>query len=176
VLVLGDGKDEIEELFKTANVLPAGYSLAVKEHPEMLGRREFGFYRRIKKHKNMILIDPFVSNIDLIKKSVGVIGISGTSLLEAAFLNKPSCSLGKPEFSEFLIENGWESANIFFEKVISSLDLASKEKILPYVAYIISNSISADLMSEVGEEKSSNQEILTHFAKKIYEHLTSHAL
>ena len=167
VLVTGDGQDEIDVLFRTVEMLPPGCFLIVKENPEMFGQRDFGFYRKLKKNKKIILVDAFAPTNEFIKKSLGVIGISGTILLEATFFDKPSCSLGKPEFDKFLIENGWDSASIFFNKVLLNKELGAKERIKPYIAYLLSESIEGDLMSGDGADSTESKDIITGFAHKI---------
>jgi hypothetical protein len=144
ISTLGDGRDEIEELFRCANLLPDGYFLAVKENPEMFTQRKRGFHRRIKKQQKIILIDPFSPIFPLIESSIGVIGISGTVLLEAAILNKPTCALGHPEFDRFLTDYGWESAKHFIEKCISGEDISALDKIVPYLCYIVKNTDERD--------------------------------
>jgi hypothetical protein len=148
VLVLGDGKDEIIELFRTANLIPHGYFLVVKENPEMFGLRSPGFYRKLKRHPKIILIDAFVPTYSLIQNSIGVIGISGTVLLESTFFGKPSCALGKPEFVHFLIANGWNSAEGFINDVLIQKYSDPLEKILPYVAHVLNNSSANDIAFE----------------------------
>jgi hypothetical protein len=171
VLVLGDGVDEIDSLIETADRLPMGYFLAVKEHPIMIGRRDRGFYKKLKNHKKIIMVDPFVSSIELIKKSVGVIGISGTILLEAAFFDKPSCALGKAEFADFLIECGWNNASTFFDKVISNRHISPKDKVMPYVAYILSEAKPGNLFLNLGIETAETQDAIAGFARDILGHL-----
>jgi len=144
ISTLGDGRDEIEELYRSANLLPDGYFLAVKENPEMFAQRRRGFHRRMKKHPRIILVDPFSPVFPLIESSVGVIGISGTVLLEAAILNKPACALGHAEFDRFLTDHGWESAENFIEKCISGVDVNALNKILPYLCYVIKNTDERD--------------------------------
>ncbi len=144
ISTLGDGRDEIEELLRCADLLPDGYFLAVKENPEMFTQRKRGFHRRIKKHLKIILIDPFSPIFPLIESSIGVIGISGTVLLEAAILNKPACALGHPEFDRFLTEYGWESAKRFIEKCISGGDVCALDKIIPYLCYVVKNTDERD--------------------------------
>lgn len=148
VLVLGDGKDEIKELLETADKVPDGYLLAVKENPEMFGTRKRGFYKKLKKHSKIILIDPFVPTFQLINKSEGVIGISGTVLLEAALLDKPSCSLGHPEFDDYLVARGWDSADEFFTKCLLGEYESPYQKILPYVSYVVATSSPSDINFE----------------------------
>jgi len=173
VLVLGDGVDEIEILIKTADEIPEDYFLAVKENPIMIGRRNRGFYKKLKNHKKIIMVDPFVSSIELIKKSAGVIGISGTILLEAAFFDKPSCALGKAEFADFLIECGWNNASLFFDKVISKSYNSPKNKVIPYVAYILSEAKSGNLFLNLGIDSGESQNAIAGFALDILGHLNS---
>jgi hypothetical protein len=171
VLVLGDGIDEIDSLIETADQIPIGYFLAVKENPVMMGRRDYGFYKKLKNHKKIILVDPFVSSIKLIKESVGVIGISGTILLEATFFDKPSCALGNPEFADFLIEKGWGNASAFFDKVISNNYESPKNKIMPYIAYLLSEAKPVNLFSSLDTAES--EDAISGFALEILHHLNS---
>jgi hypothetical protein len=145
VLAAGDGRDEIEELLKCASLLPEGYFIAVKENPDMVGVRQPGFYRNLKKNRRLILIDPYVPASLLIENSLGVIGISGTVLLESAFLNKPSCALGHPEFDRFLCAHGWNSAEVFINRCIRGDYEEPNKKVLPYLAYVLNNSSESDI-------------------------------
>lgn len=144
VSTLGDGRDEIIELVRCAELLPSGHFMAVKENPEMFGQRRRGFHRKLKRHPKIILLDPYSPIFPLIESSIGVIGISGTVLLEAAILDKPSCALGHPEFDRFLTDSGWNSAPSFIEKCISGVKIDALNKMLPYLCYIIHNSDERD--------------------------------
>ena len=168
VLVSGDAKDEIVELIRTANLIPKGHFLVVKENPEMFGFRERGFYKKLRKHERIKLADPFASTFGLIQNSIGVIGISGTVLLEAALFGKPSCALGKPEFDRFLVKSGWDSAESFIQQAIEGTYRKSDiEKILPYVAYVLQNSDETDI--PLGSDLSTPEaySMFSRFAKNI---------
>jgi hypothetical protein len=167
VLVLGDARDEIEELIKTANFIPAGYKLVVKENPEMFGLRAFGFYRKIKKNRNIILIDPHFPTFEIIQASVGVIGISGTVLLEAALFEKPSYALGRPEFVPFLVGSGWEGQEVYFEKVITKQFGNPRIKILPYLAYIMAEGFENGIPFEGDLQSAEAENMIQKFAIKI---------
>jgi len=171
VLVLGDGKDEITELFETVNLVPDGYFLAVKENPEMFGLRAPSFYRKLKRHPKILLIDAFVSTYSLIQNSMGVIGISGTVLLESTYFNKPSCALGKPEFSGFLPENGWSAADTFFKNVLNQRYSEPLETILPYIAYVLSNSSASDITFEGDLSLPGADSMIKRFANDIQSYL-----
>jgi hypothetical protein len=173
VLVLGDGKDEITELFRTVKLLPDGYFLVVKENPEMFGLRAPGFYRKLKRHPRIIMIDAFVSTYSLIQNSIGVIGISGTVLLEATFFNKPSCALGKPEFSKFLTENGWNAADRFFNNVLNQQFSEPLETILPYIAYVLGNSSTSDIAFDGDLSVPGAGLMIKRFTKEIHNHLAN---
>lgn len=145
VLVLGDGRDEIEELTKISRALPPGYSLVVKENPVMFGLRAHDFYKKLKKLDNVFLLDAFIDTINTVISSEGVIGISGTVLLEAALLNKPVCVLGNPEFSGNFKYKGWESyiefiRNLHEGKLESDFGAAKN-----YLAYIFHYSSHKDV-------------------------------
>ena len=168
--VLGDGKDEVEELFKVALEVPPGYFLAVKEHPGMFGTRKLGFYHALKRHSKIILIDPFCSTMELISSSIGVIGISGTVLLEAAMIDKPSYAIGKPEFLDFLVGSSRTGLADFLDVATGKIVSTPKEKILPYVAYVLDKGIEND--SEVfAETDYPSSEI---FSEKIANTLINH--
>lgn len=168
VLVSGDAKDEIVELIRTANLLPSGYFLVVKENPEMFGLRERGFYRKLRRHERIKLADPFASTFGLIRNSIGVIGVSGTVLLESALFDKPSCALGKPEFDRFLVKTGWDSAQSFIQEAIQGKYIKSDiEKILPYVAFVLQNSDETDIPFESDISTPEADAMFSRFAKSI---------
>ena len=168
VLVCGDARDEIVELMRTANLIPRGHFLVVKENPEMFGLRERRFYRKLRKHRRIKLVDPFISTFELIKNSTGVIGISGTVLLEAALFGKPTCALGKPEFDRFLVRSGWNSAESFIQEAIDGKYSKSEvEKILPYIAFVLRNSNETDIPFESDLLCPEAHSMFSRFAKTI---------
>jgi hypothetical protein len=144
VSVLGDGRDEIEELLKVAREIPSDHCLVVKEHPGMFGTRKVDFYHKLRKHSRVILVDPFCSTKELITGASGVIGISGTVLLEAAMMDKPSYAIGKPEFIDFIFSNKLTGLANFIDMVAKEKFPSPREKILPYVAYMLDKGIDHD--------------------------------
>jgi len=80
--------------------VPWDFKILVKEHWGMLGKRPFSFYNRLKKLKNVIIVSPFLHKDpkQYIQDCKGVLTISGTSALEAAFLGKPSIIFGATSF------------------------------------------------------------------------------
>jgi hypothetical protein len=164
VLVLGDARDEISELVRTANLIPEGYKLVVKENPEMFGLREFGFYRKLKKNKKIILMDPYFPTFEIIKASAGTIGISGTVLLEAALFEKPSYALGHPEFVGFLVGSGWNGQEIFFQNVLAREFENPRKKMLPYLAYILEEGFENGIPFESDLQNPEAESMIQSFA------------
>ncbi len=72
-----------------AKSLPADTKLYVKEHYALLGHRDVTFYKQLKMYPNVVMVDPFFSSMELIKKSQAVITLTGTAGWEAMLLRKP---------------------------------------------------------------------------------------
>ena len=96
-----------------ASLLPIGSYLVVKENKHMIPERQISFYRKLKKYNNVILVDSSLSSTNLILNSLGVLSVSGTALLEASILGKPSHALGNPEFENYLTSHGLDSLEKF---------------------------------------------------------------
>jgi hypothetical protein len=77
-----------------AQSLPWDTCLYVKEHPQAVGVKDMGFYKRVKGTPNVRMIYPHVSSRALIAGSKGVVTITGTAGMEAMLMNKPTVTLG----------------------------------------------------------------------------------
>ncbi len=88
--------DQITVLKYLSRSIPIDYKLYVKEHGSFLGFRKLSEYKKIRALKNVRLIGPDESNIELIKNSSLVVTLSGTVGLEAIFFNIPVLIFGKP--------------------------------------------------------------------------------
>lgn len=92
--------NELAVIEAVSKSLPIGWKLYVKEHGAMVGERPLHFYRKLKLHTNIRLVDlsfyddpkPWITN------SLGVITLSGTSAFEAALLNVPAIMFGNTFF------------------------------------------------------------------------------
>lgn len=82
--------------------LPSDHYLVVKESLGGIGRRKYEFYKKLKKFKNIILIDPLDEGVNVIKKSKVVITISGTAGTEASILGIPVISFSPYNDYNFL--------------------------------------------------------------------------
>ena len=146
-LVQGDGLDEIDILIKFARFLPSNTKVLVKESALIYGLRNESIYKKLLLETNIILVNPFVNSREFILKSVGVVGISGTVLLEAGILEKPCWAIGNPEFAPALCGFGFEGINEFISSCINGTINTSKLKlrIRQYLRYVFENSTVVDL-------------------------------
>lgn len=140
ILTLGRGLDDEVALEYLVRKLPKEAYLVVKENPTMIGDRRKKFYRWISRQSSVILVDPLMSSYELIKNSKGVIGISGTALLEAAIFGKPTHAFGHPEFRDFLSSYGYDNLDNYFQSSLSNnLDL--NNEIFKYIGWALENGL-----------------------------------
>ena len=78
-----------------ARIMPVGYTLAIKEHPALIGAID---YERVSKmlncYNNLVLLDPNTNNYEVLRTAVAVITINSKSGAEALLLGKPVIVLG----------------------------------------------------------------------------------
>lgn len=122
-----------------AKELPAGMCLVVKEHPMIVGDRPFKFYSGLADLPNVFLLDPRYPSKEAIEKSHGVTGISGTALLEAQMLQKPTHAFGIPEFLDIIDFQGHAEFPDFVEHCAAGLPSRKFDKTLRYVKYMLDN-------------------------------------
>jgi len=138
VLALNNGGDEIKQLLEFANQLPADVVVVVKENIEMLGLRRSGFYSKLRDHPRVELLSPEVRLFDLIPDSLGVVGVSGTFLLEGAIYGKPVYAFGDPEFKGFLHDITNSGASEFVKMILENPNSVWPNEIKKYLAYVFS--------------------------------------
>jgi len=146
-LVLGKGEDEIEIVLELAKLLQEfNQTLVVKENPLMFGTRKLSTMRRLARQPNLLWAPRFSHSISWIREARGVLGISGTSLLEAAFLDIPAFSFGVPEYLPCVWSRNDTSLNQFIKGCIDG-NLESRSNILlDYLKYVFSCSSDYDSM------------------------------
>lgn len=119
--------------------LPAGVKIGVKENPNMVGMRPFKYYKKIDQLPNVCLLDPEIESKQLIQHCQGVAGISGTALLEAATLGKPTHAFGYPEFETVIDYHGHDEFDSFIHQCMSNSESQSIERAEKYIQFIIND-------------------------------------
>jgi hypothetical protein len=67
----------------------------LKEHPFMVERRSFTFYKKLSKYRNVIILNPKIRSFDIFNKIEYVFTWTGTAGLEAIFSNKKVITVEK---------------------------------------------------------------------------------
>lgn len=86
--------NQIETARLVAMSLPADYTLAVKEHPAMVGYRTPSYLEKIARTPNVKLIDYRIPTREMVQKASIIVSPNSTTMAEAAFYGKPAIQLG----------------------------------------------------------------------------------
>ena len=96
----------------------SNHLLLVKEHPSMYLKRNFTFYKTLKKTPFIRIIDKKFNSQELIQKADCTYSVTGTACMEAFLLNKKWKMLGSNFLSEFLKDNPKDSPTDFIIEII----------------------------------------------------------
>ena len=100
--VAGYFNNQFETARLTAKSLPGDMTLAVKEHPGMLGKKGRRYYEKLSRTPNIKLIDYRVAPSELLEGCELVISAGGTSVLEAAYYGKPAIQFSDLALTQLL--------------------------------------------------------------------------
>jgi hypothetical protein len=96
---------DFSQLYCIANIardLPPDCLLVVKENFMGMGRRPKDFYKQINVFKNVVMIDPQLKGVNIVRESDMVVTITGTIGFEGAVMGKPVISIGRNNMYNFL--------------------------------------------------------------------------
>lgn len=127
----------IEALSKS---VPLSSTILVKEHPIMIGKRPRGFYKKLSRMPNVVLINHTESSYQLIQNASLVATITGTVGWEAMVLQKPLLLLGETPYMQ--INEGYVFCQNYAElhKAIQqglTIEPASDEALIKYIAAVM---------------------------------------
>ena len=91
--------NQIEMVRSVAQNLLAGMCVVVKEHPAAIGKRAFGYYRKLREIPNVLLADPALEPGVLIDNAQLVATVASSVGLEALIRGKPVVTFGTAPFS-----------------------------------------------------------------------------
>ena len=81
--------------------LPQGVDLVLKEHPMSIGRNPVPLLRRLMRHENVRLVDPYTNSHELIQRARAIAVISSTVGLEALLHGRPVMTIGQPFYAGY---------------------------------------------------------------------------
>jgi len=149
--------NQMEIARQIAMSLPDDYTLVVKEHPTMLGWRSPSYIEKLARTVNIKLIDYRISSEEVLKRCDLVVGLSSTTLAEAAFLNKPAIQLSNLGVTLKLpgIFKHTDMTTLTSKiKEVLKKDLSSKEyerRLENYVSAVYDTGFGADYMGIWGK-------------------------
>ena len=127
--------DQVGTIRHIAQCLPVGTYLYVKEHHSMFAEHSLGFYREIKKIRNVRLVSPFADTFHLIENSQGVVTLGSTMGFEALLMKKPVLLLGEPWYRVFpglrRVDSPYEIAH--FMQHLDEIEILTREECINLV-------------------------------------------
>ncbi|MDH5543547.1 MAG: hypothetical protein OEY64_11350 [Nitrospinota bacterium] len=131
--------DQLAFVENISRSIPMGYRLYVKEHPNSIGKRPRGYYKRLKDNFNVRLIDPSASGREMIEGAEIVINLTGTAGLEAAILGKKVLNCGLPPFRDTPFFSFTRDPSMFKEVIsdmLSKPDSYDEKSVMAYLVAI----------------------------------------
>jgi len=71
-------------------ILPDDWYLVVKEHTNAIGDRSLSFFKKIKRLRNLVLLNEHINSHKIIQDSKAIFSVSGSIAYEAALYGKPA--------------------------------------------------------------------------------------
>jgi hypothetical protein len=128
--------DQIAAIENIAKTLPIDHVLYVKEHKGSLGRRPFGYYKRLRQIPNVRLITPYWDSHDLIRRASAVCVLTSTVGWEAIMYEKPVIALGDAFFNAYdhvARIRSYEDLAAAFHKAVTAYQ-PDRELLLTFIA------------------------------------------
>lgn len=114
--------NQLEVVRALTRLLPFGWEIWVKEHPNAIGEQSIADYKNYKRLPGLRLIDPFADTHDLLSRADLTASISGTACMEAGLLGRPAITIAEMFFDKVLLRNGFDpygASHADFASIIS---------------------------------------------------------
>jgi len=157
--------DQLNTIKNIAFTLPFPYKLYVKEHPASIGLRSGGFYKKLKELPNVVLISPEENIENIIRKSSGVITLTGTAGMEAALSGKPVYVLGNVFYTYHplcrKVKNFDELRGAIEKDLTNKINTDNLEDInCHFIVSYFRNTIEGTIVSASQEKDTNNYELI----------------
>ena len=140
--------NQLEIIRNISKLLPINFKLMVKEHPDQISRdwRSVEEYNDIMTLPNVEFVHPKFPPKELIKKCSAIIGIGGTTGLEASFFGKPTILFSKVGYSilpwVFQVSDINQLPKIIDEAINTKVNIDYLDR---YLTYLDENTFDFDL-------------------------------
>ncbi|MBI2524647.1 MAG: hypothetical protein HYV93_01570 [Candidatus Rokubacteria bacterium] len=132
-------QDQVECIAKISRAVDMRYMVYVKEHPVM-HLRKLSHYREMLRYPNVRLMSPRIHGKEAIRRSCGVLTISGTAGLEAIVMGKPVVIFGGASWDilkSVLVVRDYSTAPARMREYLEAFDPASARADLEHYALAI---------------------------------------
>lgn len=139
---------------RIAESLPLTYKLYVKDHPSMVGYRNPNFYKEVRKFPNVVILEPSVDSIPLIKSAKLVMTITGSVGFEAILLKKPVMIFGSVNYEVLSFIKKCITPDLFSNVVKDALEnyKHNEEELIDFVSALLEDSFKNDLTQLISEQ------------------------
>lgn len=154
--------------------LPFPYKLYVKEHPASVGKRSKNFYKKLREIPNVVLISPDENVEEIIRKSSGVVVLTGFIGMEASLTGKPVYVLGDVFYFYHplcrKVKNFEELKNRIQEDIINRPNTDNLENInYRFITSYFRNTIAGNIAAGSSNHDTNNYKRIYRDIKKILE-------
>lgn len=113
--------DQLSLIDLIVRQLPLSCRLVIKEHPTMLGQRNWRFYRNVlRKYPNLVFVATGISVNQLVRRARALVSLNGTAILETMILGRPVVYTSRARFGGFGLGTFTENFIRFSEALVAS--------------------------------------------------------
>ena len=163
--------DQYQIIQALTRLLPFGWEMWVKEHPNAIGDRSLAYYRDLRRLPGVRLIEPFADTHRLISRAGLTISISGTACLEAGLLGKPAITIAEMYFGRVLLRNGFnpfQASHGDFARIVDEAAVMTGSRadsgIEDYLAWNVAQSFPGIISDPANVASVTNQENVRNVA------------
>ena len=145
--------NQIEAVRLVSHNLPVGMTLVVKEHPWSIGKRHWGYYRKLLEIPNVRLTHPGLNSRELVSRARLITVIAGSIAFEGLIMNKPVVVLSRAPFNFLpatMIRAVQNPGDLGFEirSLLENYD-SDENALLCYIAAVMRESVPVDFYSKL---------------------------
>lgn len=156
--------DYSENLIKAVRVFcDKGFLILIKEHPGVIGLRDYSLYKALSHHENVIVIPPQISANGIVKICDCVLVWTGTVGFEAALRGVPVIHLGFPYYIHktnfFGVESMSKLPEVIDQVMASNITPISEDEQFDMVRHVLSGCLPGSFYYKEREMKKISEKL-----------------